>query len=140
MLSQRLHFAGHHRESLAGHAGPGCLNGCVQGQQIGLLRDALDKIGDRQNLFHRSGKLRQLCTGAFRLLRGVVGEFEHITCTQRQFINRSRQLAGRLRHRLNILASIDDGSHRGAGFRQRVFGHFGHGFGVVANCRDVSTS
>ena len=96
----------------------------------------MDKIGDRQNLFHRSGKLRQLCTGAFRLLRGVVGEFEHITCTQRQFINRSRQLAGRLRHRLNVLASIDDGLHRGAGFRQHVFGHFGHGFGVVANCCD----
>jgi hypothetical protein len=41
-----------------------------------------------------------------------------------------------LRHRLDILAGIDDGLHGGAGFRQGVFGRRGHGFGVVANCGD----
>src|SRR6516162_10180528 len=37
---------------------------------------------------------------------------------------------------VSTFSRVDDRLHRGAGFRQGVLGHFGHGFGVVAHCRD----
>jgi hypothetical protein len=48
-LGQLAHLAGHHGEALAGLAGPGGLDGGVQGQEVGLAGDLfydIDLVGD----------------------------------------------------------------------------------------------
>ena len=44
LVGQALHLVGHHGEALAGIAGPGRLDGGVQGQQIGLAGDVVDQF------------------------------------------------------------------------------------------------
>ena len=52
-LGEALHLARDHREASAGGAGAGGLDGRVQRQQIGLLRDRLDRSGDLGDLRER---------------------------------------------------------------------------------------
>ncbi len=46
LRGQRLHFAGDHREAAAGIAGACRFDGGVQGEQIGLIGDGGDLLGD----------------------------------------------------------------------------------------------
>ncbi len=45
-LREPPHFVGNHREAPAMIAGAGCLDGGVQGQKVGLIRDMADRLGD----------------------------------------------------------------------------------------------
>ena len=49
-LGQVAHLLGHHREALAGVAGPGRLDRGVQGQQVGLEGDLVDHADDVADL------------------------------------------------------------------------------------------
>ena len=65
---QRLHFRSHHGKALAGVAGARRLDGGVQRQQIGLLRDRADHVDDRA---HPVGKIEE----AGNIVVGVAGDF-----------------------------------------------------------------
>jgi hypothetical protein len=45
-LCKALHLARDHRKASARSAGAGGLDGCVQGQEVGLFRDRFDRAGD----------------------------------------------------------------------------------------------
>lgn len=68
-------------------------------QQVGLLRDALDQIGDRRNLLDRGSKVAEFGISAGRLFRGIVGERKHVVRPARQVIDDADELVSRLRDR-----------------------------------------
>ena len=45
-MRQRPHFIGHHRKATPGFTGAGCLNGCVERQQVGLFGNRGDHTDD----------------------------------------------------------------------------------------------
>ena len=45
-LGEVAHFVGHDREAHAGFAGAGRLDGRIEGEQVGLERDLIDRLDD----------------------------------------------------------------------------------------------
>jgi len=70
LCRQILHLARHHGEALACLAGTRGLDGGIQGQQIGLLRNVIDQPDDFANLLGRMIEADNGLTGMFRLLGG----------------------------------------------------------------------
>ena len=92
LLSERFYFPGNDREACPRHSRPRGLDRRVQRQQVCLVRNALDEVGDRQDLLHQGGELGQIGVGAFGLLGSVVGELEDVVGAPGQFVDGSRQL------------------------------------------------
>ena len=59
-LGQLADLVGHHREAPAVLAGPGRLDGRVQGQQVGLLGDVVDRLDHRADLLAQLAQLLDL--------------------------------------------------------------------------------
>jgi hypothetical protein len=75
LLGQFLDLVGHHGEALAGLAGPGRLDGGVEGQQVGLFGDLGDGLGDLADLLRAPCPVRLPFrgTGGLRVLHGSLG-------------------------------------------------------------------
>ena len=75
LLGQVLHLGGHHREALARRAGPGGLDGGVDGQDVGLVRDGDDLAHTLLNPLdgglELGEDLRHLIVGVLHLHGGV---------------------------------------------------------------------
>ena len=76
----------HYREAPARYPGARGLDRRVQREEIGLLRQPADEIGNRQNLLDRSGELRQFLTRAFRLLGSACRRNCWIFCISRALL------------------------------------------------------
>ena len=65
LLGQFLHLVGHHRKALARFAGSGRLDGGIQGQQVGLLRNGGDDLDHLPDLGARFAQLGHRGVGGF---------------------------------------------------------------------------
>ncbi len=73
-FGQLAHFCSHHREALAVLAGTGGFNGCVERQQVGLVRNVVDDADLVGDLAHGSHGLFHRLTAVFGILRRAAGD------------------------------------------------------------------
>ena len=83
LLRQAAHFAGHHREALAGLAGAGRFDRRVQRQDVGLEGDALDDADDVDDLARAVG---DAVHGADHLAHRDAATARHVHAAGRQLV------------------------------------------------------
>jgi hypothetical protein len=94
LVGQRLDFGSDHRKAAATFAGACRLDGRVQRQQVGLLRDRVDKLHHLADLLGAGGQ--DLHGGV-----GALGVADRLACD----LVRTRHLPRDLRHRARQLFS-----------------------------------
>ncbi len=94
---QRLDLVGHDGKAPARVAGPGRLDGRVQGQQIGLSRDGLDQRHDLADLLRGLDQAPDHGLGPAGLPDRVLGDGRRLRDLPRDLLDRGRQLLRRSR-------------------------------------------
>ena len=102
LLGQVLDLAGDHREALAGLAGPGRLDGGVQGQQVGLLGDRGDHLDHVADLGGGLAELATVSLVARRPSTALVADPGRLAGVLRDLPDRRAHLLGAGRHRLHV--------------------------------------
>src|SRR5450432_1472986 len=98
---ERLHLRGDDREALAGFAGPRCLDGGIEGEQIGLAGNRLNEPDHLADTGGGAAELRHGLDGAPRVLDGAGGDFAGAGRLLGDVSDRGGELfdrAGRRRH------------------------------------------
>ena len=94
-LCQGTYFIGYHSEAAAHVAGSGCLDGCIQGQQVGLFGDAADDFDHPADftaiLGHSGYRVTAATDQSGQLLDGCTGTVGHLLALAAQL---ARLLAG----------------------------------------------
>src|SRR5439155_7954510 len=111
-LSQVLDLAGDHGETLAGVPGPGRLDGGVEGEQVGLLRDRGDQADHVADLLaggaeladggvdrlHDADRLAGHLGGVAGVVRDLPDRGAHLLGTGGDRLDAARDLLGGRRH------------------------------------------
>ena len=122
LLRQISYFFCHHGKSLPGSAGSGSLHRCIQGQNVSLEGNVLDRLDDisdfagaAPDLRHCGQRLLHLLVAVHdftahrhrlfadipRMLRIALYMLQNVRGRGRQFLNGGCLLRGALRHRLS---------------------------------------
>ena len=105
-LGQLLDFVGHDGEALAGLAGPGGLDGGIQGQQIRLLGNGGDDLDDLADFGAGFAKLADGAVGCLRHLDGLGCHLGCLTGVFGDFLDRCRHFLNARSDHLDILADL----------------------------------
>ncbi len=140
LLGELAHLGGHDREALAVLAGPGRLDGRVQGQEVRLVGDLLDDrdlLGDGAHgldgLARRRGRLPPRRWAPFTAICSVCRPFSafwvieraHLLEARRRLLDRGGLLARALGQRLRGRRDLGRGAGEGVGPRAHLADHLG---------------
>ena len=114
LIGQGLRFAGDHRKSPAMLAGARGFDRGVQGQQVGLARDALDQRHDFADLLGAAGEALDDRVGAAGFVRRLPGDCSRAGRLLPDLADRGGELFGCRRHGADIERSL----RRGRGGRR----------------------
>ncbi len=126
MLGEFLDFIGDHGESLAGFSRPGCFDGGIESEQVGLLRDGGDHFDHLADFRTRLTQLGDGHVGAICGIHSFTRNFRRFTGIARNALYGRRHFLGACGDTVQVGGDLLRGAGNRIGLSRGFFGVAAH--------------